>query len=262
MTFRSALLLPLLFTSMAATANAADTNNFTLVHRNGRTMGKASFTISKVKDGFLVKSRFEYRTGLAAATPLDSADPTRPGDSGAGAIVTENQYTGEYTVSEDGDFLKGFTQNSAAQTITSFQVGKPRTSVSIGQMQGGVNLGSRTVDMPKPDYLVVPDFDPGALQIFLSTAAAHPHADSTYLFLVPASGTKGGNTAAFVTLQPAPDATGTFDGKPVTLRHLLMNYNKGKADLYTDDKGTLMQADMGPQAASYIRVKFTLDAPK
>jgi len=37
-----------------------------------------------------------------------------------------------------------------------------------------------------------------------------------------------------------------------------MNYHAGKADLYVDDAGNLMQADMGTLSASYIRTKFVL----
>ena len=237
---------------------AADANSFALVNRAGRTIGKASYTITKAKDGYKITTHFQYRGGVSSDPSADSPDPARPG---VGAVITDYQYSGEYKVAEDGNFLSGFTQNSANQIISSFGPNKTRTLVTVGQIQGGVNLGSRDIAMPKPDFLLVPDYDPSAIQVLLTTSAAHPHSDSTYLFLVPASGAgpKALNTPLFVTLQPLTDTpAGTLDGKPVTLKHIQMNYHAGKADLYVDDAGNLMQADMGTLSASYIRTKFVL----
>ena len=58
------------------------------------------------------------------------------------------------------------------------------------------------------------------------------------------------------------DAAGTLEGKPLTLKHYRLNYQKAKAELYTDADGKLMEADMGTTSASYVRVKFAMDAPK
>jgi hypothetical protein len=247
---------------LAVTASAfaaADANVFNLVNRAGRTIGKASYTITKTKDGYKVVTKFQYRAGISNAPVGDGPDPSHPG-VGAG-VITDNQFNAEYKISEVGDFISGFTQNSADQVMTSFTPNKGRTQVTVGQIQGGVNLGTRDVDVPKPQFLVAPDYDPSEIQVLLTTAAAHPHDDKTYLFLVPApgSGARSVNTALYVILQPAPDSpAGMLEGKPVTLKHYFLNYHTGKADIYTDDAGTLMEADMGPLGANYVRAKFVL----
>lgn len=239
---------------------AADANSFALVNHAGRNIGKASYTITKTKDGYKVTTHFQYRAGISGDATVAADDPTKT-TANSGATVTDYQYSGEYKIADDGSFLSGFTQNSANQILSSFQPNKTRSLVTVGQIQGGVNLGSRDIELPKPWFLLAPDYDPSAIQLLLTAAAAHPHSDSTYLFLVPASGSgpKALNTPLFVTLQPLSDTpAGTLDGKPVTLKHIQMNYHAGKADLYVDDAGNLMQADMGTLSASYIRTKFVL----
>ena len=68
-------------------------------------------------------------------------------------------------------------------------------------MQGGVNLGSKSCwRCPSPIFLLAPDYDPSAMQVLLSGALAHPHADHLYLLVVPASGAMGANNALYVTV--------------------------------------------------------------
>lgn len=254
MRLRSAA-LSLALASLPAFAFAADNNSFVLVGRSGKSIGKASYTIDKMKDGVRVKSHFEYRLGTEAQAA--ETDPANPSMAARGR-VTDAQFTAEYKVDTNGNFQSGFTQNSADQKITSFQPSKTRDSVTIGQMQGGVNLGSRTLNVPKPDFLLASDYDPGAVQVLLTVALAHPHTDSTYLLIVPGSGPAGGANAVYVQLQPPTDANGTLDGKPVALKHYVLKYANSNADVYADADGTLMEADMASPQAKYVRTRFAL----
>jgi len=251
MTLRSAA-LSLTLTCTAATALAADANSFILT-RGGKPVGKASYTLDKTKDGgFHGKSRFEYR--MAAAISLN----TTTGADNPGNQITEGQYSFDYKVDAAGDFLSGYTQNTTTQTITSFQPDKARTTVTIGESQGGSSQ-SKSLAVPLPDYLVTPDYDPSAIQVFLSTALAHPHPDGKYTLVIPGSG-RSLTSFIYVALKPAADASGTLDGKTVTLKHYQLQFYKGMGDLYTDPDGNLMQADIPTLSASYIRVKFSLAA--
>ncbi len=231
-------------------ALAADNNSFTLLHV-GKPIGRASYTIDATKDGYRLRSHFEYRIPAPANT-LNS-------DHGGG-MPTEAQYSSEFKIDVDGNFLSGYTQNATTQMITAYQPSKLRDFITVNQTQGGISGGGHDLPMPSPDFLVAPDYDPGTLQILLTTSLAHPHKDSKYSLLVPGSGfgPKSANTLIYIAIHPAPDATGTLDGKPVTLKHYQVNYLKGAADLYTDDSGHLMEADMGPLGATYVRVKFAL----
>jgi len=265
MSLRSALvpvaLVSAAFAMLSAPAlAAAPANSFNLVSKAGKTIGNASYNITKDKNGYHIVGKFQYRLGSSVSLSTNTAGSS----IGTGVTYNDGQFTEDFKVSEDGNFLSGYTQNSSDQMMTSFQPSKAGTTVTINQIQGGVGLGSHDLTMPKPNFLVVPDFDPATVQLFLTTALAHPHDDKLYLFLVPAgSNPRGKEAPAYVTLQLAPDTpSGTLDGKPVALMHYVMGYHTGKADLYADSTGTLMQADMGPLNTSYIRAKFAMDAAK
>jgi hypothetical protein len=240
----------------AASFAAAPANSFNLVSTAGKNIGNASYTISKDKNGYHIVGKFQYRLGSSMQAESNTGDT----HMSSGVMFNEGQFTEDFKVSEDGNFISGYTQNSTNQIMTSFQPNKAGTELTVNQIQGGIGLGSHDLELPKPNFLVVPDFDPGSLQLFLTTALAHPHNDKTYLFVVPAgSNPRGRENALYITLQLAPDTLeGTLDGKPVKVMHYLMGYHVGKADLYTDDAGTLMQADMGLLNTSYIRAKFAL----
>ena len=231
-------------------ALAADNNSFTLLHA-GKPVGRASYTIDTTKDGYRLRSHFEYRLPPAPAATLNSDHGSAP---------TEAQYSSEFKIDADGNFLSGYTQNAANQMITAYQPSKLRDSITVSQNQGGVSGDGHTLPMPGPDFLVAPDYDPGTLQILLTTSLAHPHKDSKYTLLVPGNGNspKSSNTLIYIAIHTAPDATGTLDGKPVTLKHYQVSYLKGSADLYTDDTGRLMEADMGPLGSTFVRAKFAL----
>jgi hypothetical protein len=258
MTLRSAV-LSLTLAASATTAFAADANTFTLVNAAGKTIGKASYFIDKVKDGVRVRCKFQYR--IAAGASQLAGQDADPNSRAGGALTTEAQYSGEYKISAAGDLLSGFLQNSANQMLTSFVPGKKGDILTVGQVQGGVNGGSRDLPLPAAHFLLAPNYDPSALQVLLTTALTQPHADSQYLLVVPAgSNPRAGDSALYVIIQPERviSASGTLAGKPLVLKHYLMNYHEGHADLYADADGTLMQADLGPLGASYIRTGFTL----
>ncbi len=237
-----------------ATTAFAQANSFQLI-KGGRTVGKASYTIDKAKDGsYKVKARFEYRTGQTASDV--SPDPSKLGSGPA--MITDAQLSSEYKVDANGNYLSGFTQDSADQMITSFSPSKTRDVVVIGQTQGGTGLGSRSLPMPKPDFMVAPDYDPSAMQVVLTAALAHPHSDHLYLLVVPGIGNQG-TQALYINIADPVDATGTLNGKPVALKQYPVGWNQTRGVLYTDADGTLMQVDVGPTGASYVRTGFKPD---
>jgi hypothetical protein len=253
MKLRSTVLALSLIT-FAATA-FAQANSFQLI-KGGRTVGKASYTIDKVKDGsYKVKGRFEYRTGQLVTD--NSPDPSRP--ASMGPVVNEAQMSFEYKVDASGNYLSGFMQSGTDQMMTSFSPSKTRDAVVVGQTQGGTSLGSRTLPMPKPDFLVAPDYDPSAIQVVLTGALAHPHADHLYLLVVPGIGRQATQTV-YINIADPTDATGTLNGKPVALKQYPIGWNKTRGTLYADADGTLMQVDIGPTGASYVRNGFKPDA--
>jgi len=63
-----------------------------------------------------------------------------------------------------------------------------------------------------------------------------------------------------VTIQPVSGtANGTLDGKPVVLKRYLMNFHTAHALIFVNDAGTVMEVQMGPLSANYVRDKFVLN---
>ncbi len=192
MSLRATLVSAALVSLAAPVLAATPANAFNLVS-SGKTIGNASYTISKDKNGYHVVGKFQYKLGSSVQANTNTGDAHME----TAVAFNEGQFNEDFKVSEDGSFLSGYTQNASNQMMTSFQPNKAGTSVTVNQIQGGVGLGNHDLPIPKPSFLVVPDFDPAALQLFLTTAIAHPHDDKTYLFLVPAgSSPKGGEKAS------------------------------------------------------------------
>jgi hypothetical protein len=259
MKFRFAT-MALAFAVLIASATAAsnDANVFNIVNTSGKSIGNASYKLAHNKDGYHLVGKFQYHFAAGGPATEDIGTKTVSG------LLNEAQITEDLKFNDNGDFLSGYTQNSTNQMMTSFQPDKARKQVTVNQIQGGISLGSSDIPMLRPDFLVEPDYDPGTLQVLLSAAIAHPHEDKLYLMLVPAgSNPHAGSSTVYVTIQQGPDApTGTLDGKPITLKHFLLGFHASKADVYTDDAGNLMQADMAALRASYIRAKFSMTTPK
>jgi hypothetical protein len=240
---------------------ASDSNNFTLLSK-GKVIGKATYSISKIKEGYRVNTRYQYRA-MAAELTLDASqiaiDQGRAGSSG----LIEAQYSAEYRISPDGDLLGGFITDATSQMITGFTPSKSRDNINVTLNQAGTSGQPSTIPMPQPSFTLMPNFDPAAIQILLTTAIAHPHADSKYLTIIPSANVRSGPTTAWLSFQPGTSdaAAGTLDGKPVTLKHYVIKYYSGDADIYTDDAGTLMEADINATSASYVRAKFVLTPP-
>jgi hypothetical protein len=264
MLYRSAV-LSLALASMAATAFASDSNSFILVNSTSdKPVGKASFSIDKTKDGFKGRTRFDYQihssqlphAPSSGSAVVNGKELTTSND----AFIQDGQFTGEYKISTQGNFISGFIQDAGTVTMTSFTPNKTRTSITVSPVQGGSIGATSEIALPKTDFLLAPDFDPSAIQVLITTALTNPHPDSTYLLVVPAGVlTKSGGEPMYVTIQPVNDTkTGTLDGKPINLKRFIMNFHVGHADIYTDDSGNLMQANIGPLSVNYVRAKFSL----
>jgi hypothetical protein len=223
MPLRSAIIATVLV-CIASAARAADKNNFVLLN-SGRPIGSASFTIEKGKDGYRERSQYG---------------------------IHESQYNDDFKVDENGNFVSGYTQDSLTQAMSTFQVNKQRTELMVTMAHA---YNSQTLALPNPNFLVLPDFDPGAVQVLLLTLLAHPHPDSLYYLVIPGQDSTNNNA---VRIESASGASGTLDGKPVSLKHVHMVYLKGTAELYADQDGNLMEADMDILHTNYVRAKFVM----
>jgi hypothetical protein len=244
----------------AMSAAAPKGNLFTVVNDKGHTIGKASYQIAPSKEGFKVTSSFDYHTTLSAeelqAAQASAGGGRRGGGSGAGSSIVEGQYTAEYKYSADGNFLSGYTQDTGSQLLTSFQPSKKRDVLITSQTQGGSVGNASEIPLPRPDFILSPKFDPSAIQVLLTTGLAHPHADNTYLLMVP---TPRDVVPSYVILQPVPGAIkATLNAQPIKVLRYLINFHSEHIEVYADEAGQLLQANVIALRVSYIRQGFTL----
>ena len=267
MNLRSAL-LSLVITSVATSAFAADTNNFVIINsKNGKVMGKAAYSIDTAKNGVVrIRSHwtFQLHTGdLPSAMNTDAGVATgRQITPGNTSNFVDGQYSSDYKLDPNGDYISGYLQDGSSLVMTSYTPNKTRTAIAVSAVQAGNISETSDVPLPKPGFIVAPDLDPSAIQAIVTTAINHPHPDSTYLLLNPigVNDEQPGNNLAYVTIQPVSGvANGTLDGKPVVLKRYLMNFHTNHALIFVDENGTVMEVQMGPLSANYVREKFALN---
>jgi hypothetical protein len=255
-----ALLLTLV--ALVPAAALAQSASFDL-EVDGHPVGHDTINISKTKSGFKASSQYSFRIGSSSS-----------------------DISNEFKLTSDYGFLEGSSvSNSVFHTM--FQPNKARTQLSIGHSGNG-NQQSNTVAI-KPDLVVLPSFDAGAVQVLLLLATTHPTSSNIYSLFVPASGPSGGGGAAPTggrakTAQhvggdavddtsilqtdisndalwaKGRDVTGTLDGKPITVHAYMLAFGKHRWVILADDDNNLMQANVSMLNAAYIRSHFKLDS--
>ena len=241
-----------LFAAFVSVAAFGQTNAFDIQSGN-RIIGKDTYTLAKVKQGY----------------KLDS----HPTTHFAGA---DTSLQNEFKYDENYAFLVGSSTDMVNQIHISYTPAKARTSLVIGSVQAGVQ-DSRFLDI-KPDFSVMPAYDAGAAQVMLLLASTHPTATNLYNIVVPGAARSGPPSAADGTPLPTgprpgnfaydalwtkgPAATGTLDGKPVQIQTYVLTAGKSTWTFFADERNTLLQLDVSALNTSYIRSKFKLDTPK
>jgi hypothetical protein len=239
---------------------AAAQNNFTLaIH--GKPAGKASYSVEKTKDGFHVKSKISYHLSAETIAPEETAAPAKGRSSAvAPGRAGDFQFVEDYKLDANSSYAGGFTTNMVTLVSTSYSVNKSRDQLYTSQTQ----VGNSSLSIPiavKPDFLLLPDYDPSALQSLLLQTAAHPAPKDLYLVVSPGK-KPGEDTVPALWLRDQPDAHGTLDGKPITLHHYILRLYKSEFDVFADDTNTLMLATNTALSAIYTRDGFVLTSIK
>ena len=244
--------------SLPALAAKNKDNTFTLVDAtSGKNVGKASYSIQQSKKGYKIDGRFQYNI-TSTSTPAAGTQTKGKGNSNASSNE-QGQYDISYKVDSNGNFLSGSIQDQLAQKTYSWQPNKQRTTIEVSTIQAG-SLGSpTTAPLPKPDFFMVTDGDPSAIQVLMTASQAHPSPNSVYLLLVPEDAINPKNKYILVSIQPDADRTGTLDGKSIALKSFILRFHTGPtAEVYLDGNGNLMEADLAKLQLNYIRKGFTL----
>jgi hypothetical protein len=242
-----------------ATLSASAQNNFTIT-LHSKPAGKASYSIEKTKDGLHVKSKVSYRLA-PAATPDDAAAPTKGRSSSAApGLAGDFQFVEDYKLDANNTYGGGFMTNMVSLVNTSYSLNKSRDKLFISQNQVG-NAGlPYPIDL-KPNFVLLPDYDPSALQSLLLQTTTHPAEKDLYFAVIP--GKKPGDDAVpALWLTDQPEAHGTLDGKAIALRHFTLRLYKSQYDLFADETNTLMLATSTALSAIYTRDGFVLTSTK
>lgn len=103
--------------------------------------------------------------------------------------------------------------------------------------------------------VMMPDFDPGALETLLTLAVQHNNRD--LWAIIP----KKTGSILPVQLATYPDQQGTLDGKTIDVHHLVATIADAKVDLFSGPDNRLLQAELPQQGFAVVRHGFVLKPP-
>lgn len=145
--------------------------------------------------------------------------------------------------------LSGIVNNSAVNVAA-----KPDGAQFLINISA--NGRSNTTRLDGHDRAVfLPDFDPGALETLLAVAAKNNNRD--LWAIIP----KQAGSIAPVQLATYPDELGTFDGKAITVHHLVATIGGEQTDLFSGTENQLLQAELPQQGFALVRDGFVLTPP-
>jgi hypothetical protein len=239
---------------------AAAQNNFILTI-NGKPAGKCSYTIEKTKDGEHIKSKLSYHlspsaTPTAQETQTSSRGRSSSADSG---LATDYQFVEDYKLDANNVYAGGFMTDMKTLANTTYTPSKDHDQLIIAQNQNGSQSLANPIDI-KPNFVMLFDYDPSAIQAVLLETASNPAEKDLYLAVIPKRQAADPVPALWLTNQP--EAHGTLDGKPVTLHHYILRLYKSQYDVFADDTNTLMLATSTALSAIYTRENFVLTSTK
>jgi hypothetical protein len=145
--------------------------------------------------------------------------------------------------------LSGIVNGSAVNIIGKPQAGQILLNISANGRSTTTQLAAH------PGAVVLPDFDPGALETLLVLAAEQNNRD--LWAVIP----KQAGTIAPIQLATYADQQGTLDGKPVVVHHLIATIAGNETDLFSGPENRLLQAELPDEGFALVRKGFVLTPP-
>lgn len=103
--------------------------------------------------------------------------------------------------------------------------------------------------------VLLPDFDPGAFETLLALAAANNNRNLWAIIPIQTGSVEPVQLATYA------DQSGTLDGKPVVVHHLVATIGGAVTDLFTSPQNHLMQAELPQKGFAMVRNGFVLTQP-
>ena len=175
--------------------------------------------------------------------------------SGAKIDMPGLKYNFSENAALDGGYHLTKVDLDGAVNGTSAKVG---TTSNSQQYLMKINANGQVTNTPlafHPQAVFLPDFDPGGLQVLLDLGAAHGNRD--IWAVIP----KQTGSIVAVRIGTQADMAGTLDGKPVTVHHLSVSYEGGKAEVFSGPQNELLQTEWTDEGFALVRKGFKLTPP-
>jgi hypothetical protein len=224
-------LLPVLgvfawFGVVAPAAAGAQSASFEIA-QHGHAVGTASFRFTKTASGFDSSSLVKV-----AMQGLDYALSKNEELSPANELVHA-----QVSATVNGEAVSVVVKPDAAQLLMNISAQGKSTTTRLAAHTGAVLL---------------PDFDPGALETLLALGAERNNRD--LWAIVP----KRAGSIDSVQIATYPDQQGTLDGKHIVVHHLVATIAGASTDLFSGPQQQLLQAELPQQGFALVRKGFVL----
>lgn len=231
---KSSSILPLLLLASFVPAHAGTKDAYDTFKGDTKT-GSTVVTLDSGKGGFKVHTTM-----------------------GEGPEGQEKRRNLEYKTNADGSFVSANLRSVSDQVTTFYAPGKAPGQITLSIMSGNTVTGGYSVTLQKQDYLFTVAGDPSVWQVLLDVSKATPSTDGIYrIFIAPER--SGVGTVIPVRLRFNEDVTGKLDNKPVKLTHYVFKTEKSSIELYADEQGKLMLADIRAFGIRFVHQGFQLD---
>lgn len=208
---------------------AAQSASFQLAF-HGQKVGTASYRIAPAKNGFTSES-----TIRAATQGVDYA-------------LSKNEQLGANRQLRHAD-LNAVVNGQAVHVVADADAAAVHLKISAGGRTTSTDLAAHAL------AVLLPDFDPGALENLLQLAAGHNNRG--LWAILP----KQAGLAEAVELATYPDEKGTLDGRDLIIHHLTATIAGVRAELFSGPENQLLQAELPQQGFALIRTGFVLTPP-
>jgi hypothetical protein len=212
--------------AQTGTKIAPESGDFEIA-QHGHAVGTASFKISGRPDGYDVTSLVS-----AKMQGLDYALSTEEQLS----ALRQLQHV-QLNATVNGEAMHVVAAPDAAQILLNISAGGHSSTTRLAAHAAAVLL---------------PDFDPGALQTLLALGAAQNGRD-LWAILPKQSG-----SIDPVQLATYMDQQGTLDGKPIVVHHLVATIAGANTDLFSGPEDQLLQAELPQEGFALVRKGFVL----
>jgi hypothetical protein len=222
----------LLLGSLSAFAQSA---TFT-VAQHGHPVGTASFTVTPAPSGRLSTSQVQISMqGLNYA--LSKTEQLSPAGHLRHAQISA-------------------TVNGSAVSLTA---APDSTQYLLNVSANGRATTSRLAF--HPGAVLLPDFDPGALQALLDLSNDPANARVGLWAIIPKQAGNEVGSVAPIQVATYRDEQGTLDGKPIAVHHLIATVAGTRTELFSGPNNQLLQAELPQQGFALVLHGFVLTPP-